>query len=109
MAVSGVVKSVTFTPPVACNVVATATFEAQRTLGSDWGAGGEYKMFMTQSASTTYGDARLISTTRIAYSAKYVFSVAAGASCEVGLYGAVSGAATIVFHNCTIVAEEIRR
>lgn len=109
MASSGTVESVTFTPSVACDVVVTATFEAQRTTGGDWGSGALYKLFKTQSASTTYGDERPVSTTRIAYTATFIFSVAAGASCEVGLFGQVTGASAVSFYNCTIVAEEIRR
>jgi len=108
MAASGIVNSVTFTPDVAGDVIVTATFSAQGN-GSDWGNGRWYKCFLTQDGTTTYGDQLPVSTTRVPFTARYKFSVAAGLAVECGLYGGVSGAASVNFWDAHVMAEHIKR
>jgi hypothetical protein len=108
MAGSGSPSSVTFTPPVACDVIVTATFQALQS-GSDWGAGGKARLFLTQNAVTTYSDQISLGTARQSYSLTYKFAVAAGLSVTCGLWGEVTGAASVTFYNAQAIAEEIRR
>lgn len=108
MASSGSVAPVTFTPPVACDVIVTATFQASQN-GSDWGAGGKARLFLTQDGSTTYSDQISMSTTRIAYTLTYRFTAQAGLEVTCGLWGEITGAAAESFYNTQVVAEEIRR
>ena len=109
MAANGTVNSVIFTPAAAGDLIVTCTFSAQRTLGADWGVGAFFKCFVTQSAVTTYGDQLALSTTRITYTARFKFAVAAGASLECGLYGGVTGASAVSFYDCQVTAELIKR
>jgi hypothetical protein len=104
----GIVNSLVFTPDVAGDVVVTCTFSAQGN-GSDWGNARWYKAFLTQSAITTYGQQLPVSTTRIAFTARHKFTVAAGAEVTCGLYGGINGAASVTFYNIDVVAEHIKR
>ncbi len=108
MAGSGTVNSVTFTPEATGELLVTCTFSARRTLGSDWGAGAYFKCFCTQSASTSYGDQLALSTTRISYTARFVFPVIGGASVECGLFGGCSGASAASFWDSQVTAELIK-
>jgi hypothetical protein len=108
MAGSGIVNSVTFTPDAAGQVIVTATFSAAGN-GSDWGSARWYKCFLTQDGSTTYGDQLPVSTTRVAFTARYAFSVVAGLPVQCGLYGGVNGAAAISFYDTQVLAELIKR
>lgn len=108
MAASGSVCSKTFTPSADGKVIVTVSFNAQRTLGSDWGAGAYYKCYVTQGASTTYGDEFPLSSTRISYTVTAVFDVTGGTSAECGLFGGVSGASSADFHDALPTVEYIK-
>jgi hypothetical protein len=109
MAATGIVNSVTFFPSAAGELIVTCTFSAQRTLGSDWGAGAYYKCFATQSGITVFGDQLLLSTIRLSYTARFKFSVSAEAAIECGLFGGCSGASTVLFWDAQVLAELIKR
>ena len=109
MASSGIVNSVSFTPSGAGTLIVTCTFSGQRTLGSDWGAGAFYKPFFTQSGNTIYGDSQAMSTSRIAYTSRFQFAVAAGSSVQCGLFGGVTGASACSFWDTQVTAELIKR
>lgn len=109
MAASGNPHSVSFTPLVASVVQVTATFDAQRGLGSDWGSGAQCQLFLTQGASTTYGDSQPLGNTRGKFALTYSFTVTAGTSCTAGLFGSVSGASAATFWNIEIRVEVIKR
>lgn len=108
MAGSGIVNSVTFTPDVAGDVIVTCTFSAQGN-GSDWGNARWYKCFLTQGGVTVYGDQLPVSTTRIQFTARFKFAVAAALAVECGLFGGVSGAASVSFWDTQVTAEHIKR
>ena len=50
-----------------------------------------------------------MSTTRGSQTARGVFAVTAGASCEIGIYGTISGAVAADWWNIHITAELIKR
>ena len=105
----GIVSSLTFTPDAAGTVIVTATYDCKGTDGSDWGSSFVSKLFRTQSASTVYSDALGMSTTRQSQTARAVFTVTAGSSVEVGLYGDISGAVAASWWNIALTAELVKR
>jgi hypothetical protein len=106
---SGIVHSETFTPDAAGTLVVTVTYDCQGVSGSDWGSAFTTKVFRTQSASTDYGIEQPMSTTRGSQTARGVFAVTSGASCEIGIYGTISGAVAASWWNVHITAELIKR
>ena len=105
---SGTVYSSSVTPDAAGVLIVTVTYDAQGRFGTDWGSAFLTKVFCTQSAVTTYGDGKPMSTTRASQSVRGVFSVAAGAACEIGIYGEISGAVAADWWNVHITAELIK-
>ena len=106
---SGIVHSTTFTPDAAGTLVVTVTYDARGNSGSDWGASYSTAAFCTQDAVTEYGDAKGMSSTRASQTVRGVFDVVAGSSCEIGLYGTISGAVTATWWDVHITAELIKR
>ena len=106
---SGIVHSETFTPDAAGSLVVTVTYDCKGTSGGDWGTAFTTSVFCTQSGTTTYGTAHPMSTTRGSQTARGVFAVTAGASCEIGIYGTISGAVAADWWNIHITAELIKR
>lgn len=106
MAASGTPVVVTFTPPVAGTLKVIASLNAQGYFGSDWGVSRTVKTFCTQSGTTTYGTPSPLGNTRQAYSLVGLFSVAAGVKVTCGIWGGVSGAASMeIFAGANVIAE----
>lgn len=106
---SGSVTSQTLTPDAAGTLIVTATFDCQGGNGSDWGSSYTTQLYCIQSGTTTYGDAIPMSTTRGSQTLTGTFSVTGGAACEIGLYGAISGAVKSTYWNVQFLAELIKR
>lgn len=105
---SGIVASHTFTPAADGQLVVTITYECQGTSGGDWGSAYTSKAFVTQGGTTTYGPEKPMSTDRAAQAVRGVFSVTAGSSVEVGLYGTISGAVAADWWDTHVTAELIK-
>ena len=106
MATSGRPVEITFTPAVAGKVKILASTNAQGIVGSDWGATRALKAFCEQSGATTYSMANALSNARAAYFVIGSFDVAAGALVKCGLWGGVSGAASMtVYAGANVLAE----
>ena len=106
---SGIVHSETFTPDATGSLVVTINYDCKGISGGDWGSAFTTHVFRTQSGSTVNGTPIPMSTTRISQSLRAVFSVTGGVSCEVGLYGTISGAVAADWWNVHITAELIKR
>lgn len=106
---SGIVHSETFTPDADGSLVVTVTYDCKGLSGSDWGASFTTSVFCTQGGTTVYGQAHAMSTTRGSQTARGVFAVLGGVSCEVGIYGTISGAVAADWWNIHITAELIKR
>jgi len=106
---SGIAHSETFTPDAAGTLVVTVTYDCQGSYGSDWGSSFATNVFCTQSGTTTNSTAMPMSTARGSQTARGIFAVTAGAACEVGIYGAISGAVAATWWNIHITAELIKR
>lgn len=102
---SGTVASLTFTPIQDGNLVLSATFEARKTIGSDWGQSTLSKLFVTQDGVTTYSGAVGMDTTQRSQNIVYVFAVDGGLPVECGLYGDLSGAVAARWDNISILAQ----
>lgn len=110
MAGSGSVCSVSFVPGVACEVEVTAAFDAQQAAGSDWGPTGcTAKLYMLQGGVYTYAEVKTTSTSRLRYSLQGVFSVAADAVAEFGLWCNAAGTAVITVWEADVRAALIKR
>lgn len=103
-----VVHSIGFTPLVDCTVKISATFDAQKTFGSDWASTSYAQLFCTQGA-TVVGDAQPLSTSRARYTIQFNFSVVAGVAATFGLQTVLSSPTTLSFWNIELLPEEIRR
>jgi hypothetical protein len=106
---SGIIHSETFTPDAAGSLVVTVTYDCKGTSGDDWGASFTTHVFCTQDGTTTDGTAVPMSTGRISQTLRGVFDVVAGLSCEIGIYGGISGAVAADWWNIHITAELIKR
>lgn len=104
MAASGRPVEITFTPDRAGVLKVTVSFNASGT-GSDWGSGHAAACFCEQSSSTSYGLTTSLADARQAYTLVAAFDVSAGAEVKCGLYGSVTGAATLSFYTVNAVAE----
>ena len=106
---SGIIASQTLTPDADGVLIVTITFDSQGRNGSDWGSAYTTNAFCTQSGVTSYSPAIPMSTTRSSGTIRGVFNVTSGASCEIGIYGNISGAVAADWYNVHITAELIKR
>ena len=106
---SGIIASQTITPDKSGVLVVTITFDSQGRSGGDWGSAYTTKAFCTQSAATIYSPAIAMSTTRNSGVIRGIFNVISGSSCDIGLYGDISGAVAADWYNIHVTAELIKR
>jgi hypothetical protein len=105
-------SSVAFTPAVACIVSVTVRCDADAVGGSDFGmgaGGGQLCTYLTQSGTTTFGDNQGLTSVRAAYVSLGVFTAAAGAACEAGLFINNLGSGPVHCWNIDTVVELIKR
>jgi len=106
---SGIVHSETFTPDADGTLVVTINYDCQGTDGSDWGSSFTSHAFCTQDGTTTNATAVPMSTGRLSQTVRGIFEVVSGLSCEIGIYGTISGAVAASWWNVHITAELIKR
>jgi hypothetical protein len=106
---SGIVYSATITPDAAGVLIVTARFDVQGSYGSDWGSSWTSRLFCTQNAATVNGSEYPFSTTRGCNILRSMFNITAGADCEIGVYGTISGAVAATWWNVHLTAELIKR
>jgi hypothetical protein len=87
----------------------TATFEAQKTVSSDWSTGVYVRLYKTQNGSTSYGDSIRMGTTRLPFAIQYTFPLDAGFSIDCGIDWNPSEPTTTSFWDIKILAEVIKR
>jgi hypothetical protein len=104
MATSGRPISRTFTPALTGRVKVSISFNAEG-LGSDWGASRRCDCFLEQAGTTTYGGGMPVGSSRLPYTVSWVFPVVAGLPVTCGLFGAVTGASSLVFYDLSMVTE----
>ena len=105
---SGIVQSITFTPPTAGVVTVQCIYQCNCS-GSDFGSAAASQAFLTQSNSTSYGAATYAGANMAVQSVQETFPVMAGANVTCGLYGNISGATEITYWNVNIRAEHVKK
>lgn len=91
--------------PIDANYVGVhvvATFTAQVTVGSDWGASATARVFKTQNASQSNGDSISLSTSRLPFAIQAVFPLSAGFTIDVGLESNIGGAVTVIYYDVKV-------
>ena len=103
----------TFTPDAAGTLSVSITYDAQRTAGgTDWASGGTFmrgRAYVTQSSSTTYGNARGLTSTRMTHECLLQVAVIAGAEVTWGLDASVGGVISADFWDIHCKRELIKR
>jgi len=108
--------SLSFTPPIDCDVVITATFECQKTAGggSDWGGGTSgyyYLRWLDDGNSSNYGDSPSypVTSSRARYAVQWKFTGTAGLATTVYLRGGAGLGYQLTFWNMELQVELIKR
>lgn len=104
MASNGRPVELTFTPAVGGILTVTCSFSAEGS-GSDWGAGKTGSPFCEQGGTTAFDGSSPLGNARLPYTLIGKFVVVSGSLVKFGLYGAVTGASAVTFHDAQVVAE----
>jgi hypothetical protein len=103
------VRTISLTAPtVDSTVIVTATYDAEKSSGSNFDAGASLYIVVNQGGTVTTGPSQAISLARAKYTSRLMVPIVAGVAFTVSLM-VYAGTITVTLNNVELEAEVIKR